>query len=59
MCMMIGGAADRVWLMKIWCVQWEEKILHEIVCGKLCFRKLCLCWLLKMLTDEHKMKQAT
>jgi hypothetical protein len=33
--------------------------LHEILSYKLCFRKLCSCWVPKMLTDEHKMKQAT
>jgi histone-lysine N-methyltransferase SETMAR len=25
MCMMIRGAADRLWLMKIWCMQWKRK----------------------------------
>jgi hypothetical protein len=30
---------------------------HEIVSDKLHFRKLCSRWVLKMLMDEHKMKQ--
>jgi transposase len=34
-------------------------LLHEIVSDKLRFRKLCSRWVPKMLTDEHKMKQAT
>jgi hypothetical protein len=25
MCMMIRGAADRLWLMKAWCVHWESR----------------------------------
>jgi hypothetical protein len=25
MCMMIRGVADRLWLMKIWCVQWKRR----------------------------------
>jgi hypothetical protein len=25
MCMMIHEAADRLWLMKIWCVQWKRR----------------------------------
>jgi transposase len=32
---------------------------HEIVYDKLQFRKVCSHWVPKMLTDEHKMKQAT
>jgi hypothetical protein len=24
---MIRGAADRLWLMKIWCVQWKRKLI--------------------------------
>jgi hypothetical protein len=34
-------------------------LLHEIVSDKLRFRKLCSCWVPKMLTDEHKMNEAT
>jgi hypothetical protein len=80
MCMMIRGATDRLWLMKIWCVQWKRRFkrtgftisslslhfpqisrsrLHEILSDKLRFRKFCSRRVLKMLTDEHKMKQAT
>jgi hypothetical protein len=33
--------------------------LHKIMSDKLRFRKLCSGWMPKMLTDEHKMKQAT
>jgi hypothetical protein len=33
--------------------------LHKIVSDKLRFRKLCSHWVPKMLTDKHKMKQAT
>jgi histone-lysine N-methyltransferase SETMAR len=36
-----------------------SRSLHEIVSDKLRFRKLCSRWVPKMLTDEHKMKQAT
>jgi hypothetical protein len=25
MCMMIRGVEERLWLMKIWCVQWQRK----------------------------------
>jgi hypothetical protein len=32
-------------------------LLHETVTEKLGFQKLCSCWMLKMLMDEHKMKQ--
>jgi hypothetical protein len=67
-CMMIRGAADRVWLMKIWCVQWKSSfkrtddqisrsLLHETVSDKLRFRKLSSRWVPKVLTDEHKMKR--
>jgi hypothetical protein len=38
-------------------ISWS--LLHEIVSDKLCFRKLCPHWMPKMLTDDHKMKQAT
>jgi hypothetical protein len=73
MSMMIHGAADHLWLMKIWCVQWKRQftiwslflyfpqiswsLLHEIVPDTLRFRKLCSRWMPKMLTEEHKMKQ--
>jgi hypothetical protein len=33
-------------------------LLHEILCDKLRFWKLCTYWVPKVLTDEHKMKQA-
>jgi hypothetical protein len=39
--------------------QISRSLLHEIVSDKLRFRKLCSRWLSKLLTDEHKMKQAT
>jgi hypothetical protein len=39
--------------------QISRSLLHEIASDKLNFRKLCSCWVPKMLTDEHKMKQAT
>jgi hypothetical protein len=39
--------------------QISQSLFHEIVSDKLCFRKLCSHWVPKMLTDEHKMKQAT
>jgi hypothetical protein len=38
--------------------QTSRPLLHEIVPGKLGFRKLCLRWVPNMLTDEHKMKRA-
>jgi transposase len=38
-------------------ISWS--LLHETVSDKLCFWKLCSCWVLKMLMDAHKMKQAT
>jgi hypothetical protein len=38
--------------------QISRSLLHEIVSDKLCFRKLCSHWVPKMLTDEHKMKEA-
>jgi hypothetical protein len=31
MCMMIRGAADRLWLMKIWCVQWREDSREQTI----------------------------
>jgi hypothetical protein len=37
-------------------ISWS--LLHEIVSDKLCFQKLCSCWVKMMLMDEHKMKQA-
>jgi hypothetical protein len=39
--------------------QISRSLLHEIVSDKLRFRKLCPRCVPKMLTDEHKMKQAT
>jgi hypothetical protein len=36
--------------------QISQSLLHRIVSDKLRFRKLSSCWVLKMLTDEHKMK---
>jgi hypothetical protein len=39
--------------------QISRSLLHEILSGKLRFRKLCSRWVPKMLTDEHKMNQAT
>jgi len=32
-------------------------LLHQIVSGKVKFQKLCANWVLKMLTEEHKLKQ--
>ena len=32
-------------------------LLHKIVSDKLKFRKLCARWVLKMLTEEHKLKR--
>jgi len=32
-------------------------LLHEIVSNKLKFWRLCACWVLKVLTEEHKWKQ--
>jgi hypothetical protein len=39
--------------------QISRSVIHEIVSDKLRFRKLCSRWVPKMLTDEHKIKQAT
>jgi hypothetical protein len=39
--------------------QISRSLLQEIVSDKLRFQKLCSRWVPKMLTDEHKMKQAT
>jgi hypothetical protein len=39
--------------------QISRSLLHKIVSDKLRFRKLCSRWVPKLLTDEHKMKQAT
>jgi len=36
-------------------ISWS--LLHEIVCDKLKFRKLCACWVPKMLMEEHKLKR--
>jgi len=35
----------------------SKTTIHEAVTEKLVCRKLCVCWVPKMLTDEHKMKQ--
>jgi len=37
--------------------QISRSLLHKIVSDKLKFRKLCACWALKMLTEEHKLKR--
>jgi hypothetical protein len=37
--------------------QISRSFLHKIVSDKLHFRKLCSCWVLKMLTDGQKMKR--
>jgi hypothetical protein len=34
----------------------SRPLLNEIVSDKLCFWKLCSRWVLKMLTEEHKLK---
>jgi len=34
----------------------SRSLLHEIVSDKLKFRKLCACWVPKMLMEEHKLK---
>jgi hypothetical protein len=39
--------------------QISRPLLQEIVSDNLRFLKLCSPWVSKMLTDEHKMKQAT
>ena len=31
--------------------------IHEAVAEKLGYRKLCTCWVPKMLTDDHKTKR--
>jgi len=36
--------------------QISQSLLHEIVSDKLKFQKLCAHWVLKMLTEEHKLK---
>ena len=36
--------------------QISQSILHEIVSNKLKFRKVCACWVPKMLTKEHRLK---
>jgi len=37
--------------------QISRSLLHEIVSDELGFRKLCACWVPKMLTEEHKLKR--
>jgi len=39
--------------------QISQSLLHKIVSDKLKFRKLCARWVLKMLTEEHKLKRQT
>jgi hypothetical protein len=36
-------------------ISWS--LLHKIMSDKFRFRKLCSCWVLKLLTEEHKMKR--
>ncbi|GBN20076.1 hypothetical protein AVEN_234770-1 [Araneus ventricosus] len=36
--------------------QISKTVLHEIVTNRLNYRKLCSCWVPKMLTDVHKTK---
>jgi hypothetical protein len=48
-----------IWLLSVHFPQISRSLLHEIVFDKLLSRKLCSCWVPKMLMDEHKMKQAT
>ena len=70
MCMMIRGAANRLWWMKIRKnrqftitllslhfpqILWS--LLHKIASDELKFRKLCARWVPKMLTEEHKLKR--
>jgi hypothetical protein len=61
MCMMIRRVANRLTIssLSLHFPQISRSLLHEIVSDKLRFWKLCSCWVPKMLTDEHKMKQAT
>ena len=35
----------------------SKTTIHEAVKEKLEYRKLCACWVPKMLTDDHKMKR--
>ena len=35
----------------------SKSTIHEAVIEKLVYRKLCVCWVPKMLTDDHKSKQ--
>jgi hypothetical protein len=37
--------------------QLSRSLLHEILTDKLCFQKLCSCWVPKVLTEEYKMKE--
>jgi hypothetical protein len=46
-----------IWSLSLHFPQISRSLLHEIVSDKLRFQKLCSCWVPKMLTDEHKMKQ--
>ena len=39
--------------------QIAQSLLHKIVSDKLKFQKLCARWVLKMLTEEHKLKRQT
>jgi hypothetical protein len=40
------------------CPEVSRTAFHEIVTKRLGCRKLCTCWVLKMLTDDHKKNQA-
>jgi hypothetical protein len=35
----------------------SKTTIHEAVAERLGYRKLCACWVPKMLTDDHKMKR--
>jgi hypothetical protein len=40
------------------CLEVSRTVFHEIVTKRLGYQKLCTCWVLKMLTDDHKKNQA-
>ena len=46
-----------VTLLSLHLAQISRSLLHEIVTDKLKFRKLCAHWVLKLLTEEHKLKR--
>ncbi|GBM22178.1 Histone-lysine N-methyltransferase SETMAR [Araneus ventricosus] len=51
---------NRRFTIRMLCDEFPEiskTVLHEIVTNRLSYRKLCSCWIPKMLTDVHKTKR--